>query len=237
MNSKIVTIHQPEAFPWLGFFHKMSQADCYVFLDNVQFRKNYFQNRNQFLTNNGTIYLSIPLSLSDTKLIKEARIKNELPWKKQHLDTIYHSYSKTSYFSQHYSFLVEHYNKEIEYLVDFNIPIINYIKDFLGIKAELLRASELKVDGRSSDLLLSICKELGASAYLSGRDGRNYLDLKLFEEANIDVVFQEFTHPSYQQYKRSEFVPCMSTFDLLFNHSKNDCINIIKQGSQPNVRV
>lgn len=232
MSSKIITIHQPEAFPWLGFFHKMSQADQYVFLDNVQYRKNYFQNRNQFLTHTGTTYLSIPLTIPESKLIKDIKIKNELPWKKQHLDTIYHTYLHAPFFKQHYEFLTEHYSKNIEFLADFNIQIISYIKDFLKIKAEFIRASQLKAEGGSTELLLNICQELEATTYLSGRDGRNYLDLQLFSNANIEVIFHDFTHPSYVQHNRKdEFVPFMSTFDLLFNYSQDDCINIIKKGN------
>jgi hypothetical protein len=45
----IVAIHQPEHLPWLGFFNKIDQADLFVLLDVVQFRKNYFQNRNRIL--------------------------------------------------------------------------------------------------------------------------------------------------------------------------------------------
>lgn len=231
MPSKTVTIHQPEAFPWLGFFHKMMRAELYVFLDNVQFRKNYFQNRNQFLTNNGTTYLSIPVNFPDEKIIKDLKIKNEIPWKKKHLSTFHHMYSKTPFFKEHMGFLQEYYSREIEHLADFNIGIIQYIKDYLGIKTEFMRASNLDAKGSGTELLLNICKETGATTYLSGRDGKNYLEMDLFERANIPVIFHSFTHPQYHQYKREEFVPFMSTLDLLFNHHRDECLKIIDRGS------
>lgn len=53
-----VTIHQPEHLPWLGFFHKMAFCDVYVLLDNVQFTKNNYQNRNRLIDEKGTVYWS-----------------------------------------------------------------------------------------------------------------------------------------------------------------------------------
>ena len=58
----IVTIHQPETIPWTGFFHKMMCANLYVYLDHVQYRKNYFQNRNKIVKNQGKVgWATIPV--------------------------------------------------------------------------------------------------------------------------------------------------------------------------------
>ncbi len=45
MSSKVVSIHQPNFFPWYPFFHKLKQADMFVILENCQFEKNNYQNR------------------------------------------------------------------------------------------------------------------------------------------------------------------------------------------------
>ena len=227
---KKVTIHQPESFPWLGFFNKMMLSDEYIILDNVQFRKNYFQNRNQFLTKQGAIYLSIPVDFKSHKIIKDIKIRYNEKWQKKHLDTIKQNYSKAKYFKEHIDFFEDLYSNNIELLVDFNMRVINYIKNQLDIETPILKASELEVNGSSGELLLDICKKRDADVYISGRDGINYLDISIFEKAGIDIVYHDFHHPQYQQFNSKEFVPYMTTFDLLFNYSTEEAREIIFNG-------
>ncbi len=227
---KKVTIHQPEAFPWLGYFNKMMLADEYIVLDNVQFRKNYFQNRNQFLTKQGATYLSIPVDFKNNKIIKDIRIRYNEKWQKKHLDTIKQTYGKAKCFNKHIGFFEDLYSTQIELLVDFNMKVINYIKNHLDIKTPIFKASDLEVSGSSGELLLNICKKRDADIYISGRDGRNYLDISIFEKAGIDIVYHDFHHPEYQQFNSKKFVPYMTTFDLLFNYSAEEAKEIIFKG-------
>lgn len=227
---KSITIHQPETYPWLGFFNKMMLADEYIILDSVQFRKNYFQNRNQFLTKQGPIYLSIPVDFKNYKLIKDIRIKYNENWQKKHLDTIKQSYSKSKYFQDHISFFEELYSKDFELLIDFNIAIIDYIRKIFDIQVPIIKSSKLNIDGSSGELLLNICKDRNTDVYISGRDGRNYLDTTIFDNENIKVVYHDFMHPKYEQFNSKEFVPYMNTFDLLFNYSVEEAKKIIISG-------
>jgi len=230
---KIVTIHQPETFPWLGFFNKMMLCDEYILLDDVQFRKNYFQNRNQFLTKQGPIYLTVPVDFKNYKLIKDIKIKYNEKWQQKHLNTIKQNYSKSPYFNQHINFFELFYAKKYELLIDFNIEIINYIREVLGINVPIKRLSEMGTfNTSSSDLLLEICKSSNATVYLSGRDGKNYLDETIFKDENIDVVYHSFEHPIYNQFNSNEFVPYISTFDLLFNYDREEAKNIIINGGR-----
>lgn len=229
-NKKIITIHQPENYPWLGFFNKMMLADEYIILDSVQFRKNYFQNRNQFLTKQGAIYLSVPVNFKGYKLIKDIRIRYNENWQKKHLSTIKQSYGKSKYFHEHIAFFEELYSKKFELLIDFNIYIINYIRKIFDIQVPIIKSSELQVEGSSGELLLNICKERDADIYISGRDGRNYLDPSIFDNENIKVVYHDFIHPKYNQFNAKEFVPYMNTFDILFNYSAEEAKKIIISG-------
>ena len=72
----IVGIHQPEYLPWLGFFDKISQSDIFVMLDNVQYEKNYFQNRNRIRIQSGWAWLTVPVMTKkrSSQLIKDVRI-------------------------------------------------------------------------------------------------------------------------------------------------------------------
>jgi hypothetical protein len=227
---KLITIHQPETYPWLGFFNKMMLADEYIILDNIQFRKNYFQNRNQFLTKQGPIYLTVPIDFKNYKFIKDIRIKYNEKWQKKHLNTIKQSYGKSKYFKEHIEFFEDLYSHNFELLVDFNMYIIEYLRGIFDIKVPIIKASNLDVKGSSAELLLDICKSRGATTYISGRDGRNYMDVTLFEKENIKIVYHDFTHPRYEQFNSKEFIPYMNTFDLLFNYSKEEAKEIIISG-------
>ena len=227
---KRITIHQPETYPWLGFFNKMMLADEYIILDNVQFRKNYFQNRNQFLTKQGSLYLSVPVDFKNNKIIKDIKIRYNEKWQLKHLNTIKQVYSKAPYFKEHIDFFENLYSKKFELLVDFNMEIIEYIRKTLDMNVAIIKASTLEVEGNSTELLLNICKSREADTYISGRDGRNYMDTSMFDKEGIKIVYHDFTHPEYKQFNSEEFTPYMNTFDILFNYSPKEVKDIIKSG-------
>ena len=228
---KLITIHQPECYPWQGFFNKMMLADEYVILDNVKFRKNYFQNRNQFLTKQGSSFLTVPVEKeANSKIIKDVKIVNDKKWKKKHLNTIKQTYAKSPFFKEYEDFFEKLYIKDFEFLIDFNMEIINYLRNILNISNKSLFASDLNVKGHSTELLLNLCKRCKADIYISGRDGRNYMNLNMFIDNDIKVVFHNFKIPEYKQFNSEKFIPYMSTFDLLFNVKKEEAIKIIKEG-------
>jgi len=214
----IVTIHQPEHMPWLGFFHKIAQADVYVLLDNVQFTKNNWQNRNRFIDRYGKLFwLSVPVIMKGhtNKLFKDMLIANNLNWKRKYWGRLFDAYCKHKYFkvyeSELYNILV---SSDYEFLFDLNYEIIQFFCRQLKINTKIIRASALNVHGKQSALLAMICTELGASVYLSGPSGRDYLDVSLFKNNNIDVQFHHFINQKYTMMDGHN----LSTLDLLFNH-------------------
>ena len=216
----IAAIHQPEHFSWLGFFDKARQVDTFVILDNVQFRKNYFQNRNRIRVHSGSVWITVPVLTknSSSQLIQSVSINNDgdRNWRRRALKTLKQTYSRAPFWVDHCPFIEHLYECEWDKLIDLNEAIIRYLFEMLGIQAKVLRASELAVDGQKSDLILNICKRVGADIYLSGISGKEYLDLASFEQCGIAVRFQEFRHPVYPQLFEP-FLPCMSIVDLLFN--------------------
>lgn len=216
----IITIHQPEHMPWLGFFHKISIADTYVVLDNVQYRRRYFQNRNRIKTKNGWQWVGVPLVKEgrDGLLIKDAKIfKEEMMWRDDNLKTIHQNYCKAKCFEFLWDEFCEIYRSDYSRLIDLNISLIKLIFKKLNIKKKIVFASQLDAGGEKGDLIFNICKSLNATAYVSGISGRDYLDFDKFHANGIEVIVQEFHHPIYFQLE-SPFLPCMSVIDLLFNH-------------------
>lgn len=220
-SSRVVAIHQPETLPWLGFMDKLGSSDIFVLLDDVQFEKNYFQNRNRIRapTPEGWCWLTIPILTKGRygQVINNVEINNTFGWREKHLATLKQNYSSAPYFELYFPILQALYRKNWLHLVDFNIEIILWISDAFGTKPNILRSSDLGVRGKRSVLLLELCQKLGATVYLSGVSGREYLELDLFQVAGIEVRFQQFRHPIYRQCYEP-FIPCMSSVDLLFNY-------------------
>src|SRR5574337_151027 len=217
----IVTIHQPEHLPWLGFFDKLRQAQAWVVLDHVQFRKNYYQNRNKMRSADGFIWLTVPVRLTGRygQAINEVRIDNQTNprWRAKCWNSLYHCYNKAPFFDHHAPFFESLYRQEWERLVDLNETIIGYLLSALSIELRVIRSSALDVKSTKGELVLDICRQVGATKYLSGISGREHLDQAEFARAGIELEFQQFYHPIYGQL-REPFLPGMSVVDLLFNH-------------------
>ncbi len=233
---KVVAIHQPESFPWLGFFHKMHLADVFVILDTVQFEKNNVQNRNKILIGGKPSWLTLPVkSHQSNAKIHEIKINWESPDIKKHLATLKQNYGKHPHAEEVLEFLESHYGKKHEKLSDFNTDLILFLKERLGIDTEVIKASELSLSGNArggTEVTLEICKTLGADTYLSGSGAKVYLKTDAYKQEGINVIFQEFKHPTYSQYKNKNFVPYLSIIDLYFNHGPESLKHILKDNWQ-----
>ena len=102
-----ISAHQPAYLPWGGFIERISLSDVFIILDDVQFEKNSFTNRNQIKTSNGPTWLTVPVSLKGhtSSSIKDIEIANNKPWHKKHWKTIQQNYKKSPFFREHENFL------------------------------------------------------------------------------------------------------------------------------------
>ncbi|MCP4613462.1 MAG: WbqC family protein [Planctomycetes bacterium] len=223
-----ISIQQPECFPWLGYFDKILQVDKVVFLDNVQFKKRYFENRNKIRTRQGWVWLSVPVKTKGryTQLIRDVEIDNSQQWQRKIVSALEHSYKKTRYWNDFGSQLCDFVSRPYHYLLDFNMAIIEACMQRLGIEREWCMASSLQTKQVGSYLILEICQKMCASDYLSGAFGRDYLKENDFHTNNINVHYQNFNHPVYEQI-HGKFEPAMSIIDLYFNHG-SESMNILK---------
>jgi hypothetical protein len=228
-SDRVVGIHQPEYLPWMGFLNKLANSDVFVLLDNVQYRRNYFQNRNRIRTSEGWTWLTVPVKKAPLEtVISEIQVDGSKPWGESHWKSLKQNYSKSKYFDEYSEFFNETYLSNWRKLADLNSEIIRFFAKAIGTRCEIIRASNLHATGTSTDLLLQICQELDADIYLSGRFGRDYLNEELFREAEIKVVYQDFKHPEYEQVYKP-FVPAMAGIDLLFNGGA-ESIEYIRRG-------
>ncbi|MDX8383747.1 MAG: WbqC family protein [Ghiorsea sp.] len=223
---KIVTIHQPNYMPWSGFFHKWMHADAFVILDTVQYHKNEWQNRNQIKTSQGSQWVTVPVSYRFPQHIEEVGIVSS-PWAKKQVSSIEQAYAKAAYLSEYWPALRAILLQKHTRLVDLNVAVIRYLGQALGCTSPLLLASELPVDqDEPTQRLIAICQHLHADTYLSGQEGRSYLQQDAFSQTKIKLMFQHAQPPTYSQL-HGTFVPYLSALDLLLNTGK-DASTIIK---------
>ncbi len=212
----ILAAHQPQFMPWLGYFAKMRQADVFVMLDDVQFKKNEWQNRNRIRAHDGPQWLTVPVLHNFGQNINEVRTNSAVPWREKHLKALQGAYAKSPAFENTMTEMWEFYNREWDFLCPVNMESVNYLRGKLGVTTPLVFSSELKPGGVSSERLVNLCKMLKADTYLAGAGGKDYMDMGLFEKAGIRVLFQEFSHPSYFQ-PGGDFTPFLSALDAVFN--------------------
>lgn len=230
--------HQPNYLPYLGFFHKLACCDLFVIVDNVQFVKRGpfgWMHRNKIRTHDGWMWLTVPVLTRGrfTQKIVDTMINNQVDWRRKHWKAIYLNYKKTPYFRKYSDFFYQIYGREWDKIAELNEAIILYIKEQLGIKTRVLRASEVGVQGGASDLIVDMCKRTGADKYLHGKHGQDYIDESKFLENNIECLYQDFEHPVYEQL-RKPFIPFLSAIDLLFNEGEAS-LEILMNGNEARV--
>lgn len=221
----VVSGHQPVYLPWLGLIHKASLADVFVFMDDVQYLEQDWNNRNRIKTPQGKpLWLTVPVDLknSPSRLLKDIRIsRQDAPprksWQYDHWASIRMSYGKALHFSKYGDFFAWLYTENVwTNLCDLNLAILRQLFVWFDIHAELIIASEHTFKGKKSDLVLEHCLKFGADVVVTGTHGKDYIDRESFMKKDINVVFQNYVHPEYIQ-RFGAFTSHLSFIDLLFN--------------------
>ncbi|MGC9070312.1 MAG: WbqC family protein [Elusimicrobiales bacterium] len=214
----IIAAHQIHFMPGLRYFSKMKDCDVFVFLDDVQYVKREFQNRNKIRTVDGWQYLTLPVITKGRfyQKINEVEINNTVDWKTEHLKAIKINYSKAKYFNDYFSKIEDIYSKDYSKMIDLSMGLIHFFRKHFDIKNKFVFSSELDIKTTSNQRLLEICLKLGADVYLSGIGAKYYLDESLFKLHKIEIVWQNFEIKPYPQVYKG-FVENMSALDLLMN--------------------
>jgi hypothetical protein len=222
-NSKTVAIVQSCYIPWRGFFDLMKRVDEFVLFDDVQYTRRDWRNRNQIKTAQGLKWLTIPVDVKGKyhQKIKETRIADP-EWAANHWQTIRHAYAKAAGFSEFGPVLEELYlGCEESMLSMVNYHFLTGINRMLDIQTRLSWSSDYQLEDEKSDRLLSICKQAGATHYLSGPSAKSYLDENLFRHEGVEVVWMDYSgYPEYRQLY-PPFEPHVSIVDLLLNEGVN----------------
>jgi hypothetical protein len=220
-SGRKVAMHQPNYIPWPGYFHKLSKADVFVYLDAAQYpRGQSFAPRNRVKTPNGVIYLTIPVSVPKGREGKASYREVDFAdhrWKHKHLKTIEQSYRRAPYFDEVFALYRDALEPERPF-AELNMGLIEACISYLGIETPRVRLSETVGSfGEKTRLIIDLCRALDVTTYLSGSGGgRRYNDEALLNEHGISLEYDHFEYPEHPQLWGS-FEPNLSIFDLLFN--------------------
>lgn len=216
--TRCLSAHQPAYLPWLGYFEKIARSDVFVYLDTVQFEKNSFINRNRIKSTQGPLWLTIPVRQKGhmSSTLQTLQIDEAQPWRDKHLKSIALNYRKAPGFAEKFAKLEQVYDRTAPTLAEFCWRQLQFWLNELEITTPVLRASQLPVMGKKSELILNLCLQQRADAYLSGKLGRDYLDEAAFAAHRIGVSYQDYQSPCYPQL-HGEFVPALGVVDLWMN--------------------
>ena len=216
-----MAIHQPNFFPWLGYFNKIARADIFIVLDNVQFSKTggTWSNRVRFLLEGRPTWATLPVerSFHGVRLVREMRIANG-PWRVRLLRTFRGAYRRAPYFHEVFPLVEELIGTRTDLVAEFNLAAVRALTSRLGLDpGKLIVGSTLDIEGAGTDLLVSAVRAVGGSGYLCGGGAQGYQDDERFALAGIELIQQMFQHPVYPQRDAGEFVPGLSIIDALMN--------------------
>lgn len=213
-----VVISQSNYVPWKGYFELIANADIFIFLDNVQYTKNDWRNRNKIITDKGVEWITIPINNSITEDIDQKQFINNI-WKRKHYKTVYQNYCKAPFFLE-YEFLLEHLYTSNRHtnLSEYNIDTIQFIsKNILKLNTEFMVYKSDKKFENPNDRLIDILLSVGADYYVTGPAAKNYINEEVFQSNKINV--QYFEYGPYKPYKQrnQSFIDNVSILDTIFS--------------------
>lgn len=205
-----VSIHQPGYFPWLGLVDKIARSDVFVVLDNVQFNRRAFQHRTLYSTKSGAQYLGLSVHARGHQQSRQTIAETQLAdpvLTARHLETLRHRYGRQPGWAVLEPKIAALLLGEWKDLGSLALATLQLTLEVFGIAVRLVRASALDARGAKDDLMLGLTQAVGGTRYLSGRGAEAYMDDSKFRRAGVEVVYQNFVHPTYRQSHGGGFVP------------------------------
>lgn len=212
----IITIHQPDFLPWLGFFDRWRRSDLYIVLDDVQYIRRGWQHRDRIKTHQGVKWLTVPVKKKGlyNQRIKDVEINNRENWRRKHLTTIRLAYGKAPEFDRIYPGLREIVSREHELLIDLNMNLLKFCADMLHIDTPFVLSSSFRENSRGTERLVRLVAAAGGAAYLTGLGSKDYLDEEAFHKQGVEVRWRKYDHPVYPQL-HGGFEKMLSVIDFL----------------------
>lgn len=218
--SVVVSIHQPNFYPWLGFFDKWLRADILVLLDDVQFPKTggVWTNRCGILHQGQRAWFTAPIDrkFHGLRTIREIELLNDPSWRAKLMRRFDYSYASAPNLPDARSILAADLLGTQPHLIDLNMDALRRLGVALGLDhGKLVLSSALETTATSTERLADIVHKVNGDVYLCGGGADGYQRDELFAEMGIGLEYQNFEHPTYTQSSTTPFVPGLSILDAL----------------------
>ena len=215
-----VAIHQSQYLPWPPYLKKIANVDVFVLMDNVQYEKNGVQNRNRIRNQQTDFWLTIPVSLHLGDTIRDLRF-GQNDWRLKHWKSIQACYGRSPSWGLYGEDLERLFGMDYANLAEVNEAFLLFILRSMSIRTRIVRLSDLEVTGQKSELVLAICKTVGATVYVSGMGAKSYIQEERFASSGIQIEFRESIPPAYAQFN-GVFIPGLSMLDMMCNVTAGD---------------
>jgi hypothetical protein len=212
-------IMQPTYLPWAGYFNLFSQVDIFVFLDDAQFQKNSWHNRNRVLLNHSPHWMTVPVrQITLNQAIHETKIDSTKTWRKKHIKLLQQTYAKHPFINDVLDICGAVEKENTDNLAKLNIVLIQFIMKKIGINTDIMLSSEMNIEGSRTERIIAILQKLKVNSYLSPKGASEYLeDDGFIEKTPINLKIQEFDPAPYSQYKHDSFESHLSIVDVVAN--------------------
>ena len=218
MGDVIVGVHQPNFFPWFGYFLKIARSDKFVFLDDVQISNtSSYINRTSININGQAKWLTAPIRRTQKDQIIHETEYLDTKWRIKMLKTLMMNYSHAPYYKENEVFINSLMHFKSNNVSAFNIFIIKKICKIFDLSTEFYSAANLSIKTSSTEKLVSIVKKMHGHTYLSGLGGDKYQDAELFKSHSIHVIYNAFEHPKYKQVRMKSTIKGLSILDYIYN--------------------
>lgn len=208
---------QSSFIPWRGYFDFIASVDTFVFLDDVQYSKNGWRNRNRIKTPQGSKWITVPVRhRSLTQLISETEIDDRNDWRESHIRLWREHYGIAPCDSEARGLLGDMGRETVETISELNIALTRNIADYLQIGTRMILSSELQLSGTKTDRLIDLIKKLNATTYLSGPSADAYLDKDAFRRNGIRLEYKSYDYDPYPQLW-GPFEGAVTVLDLIAN--------------------
>lgn len=217
--AKRVAIVQSNYIPWKGYFDLINMVDEFILYDDVQYTRRDWRNRNKIKTVNGLHWLSIPVKVNGNYFQKiKDTVVSDPNWNREHWKTISHHYARAKWFSEYRDMFETLYLGSGETrLSEINHRFLTAICDLWGIKTRISWSMDYQLVDGKTERLVDLCKQTGATEYISGPAAKAYIDEDLFAQEGITLRWMDYSgYPEYEQLFRP-FEHKVSVIDLIFN--------------------
>jgi hypothetical protein len=211
-----VGIIQSSYLPWRGYFDLIDDVDLFIFLEDVEYSRGTWRNRNRIKTAQGLQWLTVPVHHRMGMLIQEVEIDYKLGWVDKHIASLRQSYGKAPHFERYADPVFDILARRLRTISELNIALTRELMRMLAIDTPTRLSSDVPAGGKKDERVLNLLRAVGATHYLSGPAAKDYIVPARFADAGIGLSYKSYQYAPYSQL-HGTFEGQVTVLDLLFS--------------------